>query len=419
MKRTICLAVGDTLPTEFRLFTKGWNDTENGRFLFDGAAAKSVMAAYAAWGVDLAIDLDHAMIEIEPGASPDPHARDARGWCRLELRPDGSLWAVNVRWTPDGAKRLTDKTQRYVSPAFKCDPKTMRIQKIMNVAIVAMPATHDTPALVAASVNRKGAGMDPKLIRQALEALEKGDDAAARAILTNRITAAAGGSTEPDGDEAGSEGDGAEGTAPPAETEAVEDPKVVDAAADPDKDPEAEDPKEKKAAYKAMRVTLSTLSGKSDPSEIVTEVQAWRESHIALAAERVKLAKDREVLERDERRRLVADLVKLGAEFPATVFADPAKGTTLKPRFVKMPIAELRAQVAAQRAARGVKPGAPVTARAALTPPPGDAPAAGGQDVTLDDGKVVKLTAGQVNAAKAQGCDLKDFATLLAHRDGK
>ena len=41
----IKLSLGDgaPLPGEFRLFTAGWNDTENGRFLFDEKAAALVM----------------------------------------------------------------------------------------------------------------------------------------------------------------------------------------------------------------------------------------------------------------------------------------------------------------------------------------------------------------------------------------
>ena len=145
----IKLAAGNTLPTEFRLFVRGWNDTENGNFLFDDTAAKSVMTAYREWGVSLAVDLEHQMLADEPSA--DPTARDARGWCKLELRSDGSLWAVDVKWTPDGAARLQEKRQRYISPAFEIDPESNRVTKVINVAITAMPATHRTPALVAAN----------------------------------------------------------------------------------------------------------------------------------------------------------------------------------------------------------------------------------------------------------------------------
>lgn len=144
---------GSTLPTAFRLFERDWNATTHGDFLFDEEAAESVMRAYREHGVDLAIDLEHQMLDDEP--SPDPTAKDARGWCRLELRTDGSLWAVDVRWTPDGAARLTEKRQRYVSPAFYVDSTTSRITEIVNVAITATPATHHTPALVAANKKRR------------------------------------------------------------------------------------------------------------------------------------------------------------------------------------------------------------------------------------------------------------------------
>jgi len=90
----IALALG-ALPTEFRLFVSGWNRTRKGSFLFDGVAAKSVMSEYAAHGVDLMIDLEHQSLNDD--APVEPTARDARGWCSLELRPDGSLWACNVK----------------------------------------------------------------------------------------------------------------------------------------------------------------------------------------------------------------------------------------------------------------------------------------------------------------------------------
>lgn len=144
----IALSADGAPPTEFRLFVKGWNETENGRFLFDEQAAKETLASYRTWGVDPMIDLEH--LSLDPDSlNYDP---DARGWFRLELRDDGSLWAVNVSWTADGDARLREKRQRYVSPCFAFDHETKRITKILNCAITAMPATHDTPALVAARV---------------------------------------------------------------------------------------------------------------------------------------------------------------------------------------------------------------------------------------------------------------------------
>lgn len=134
------------LPTEFRLFVAGENATEKGSFLFDEEAAAQTMAAYHQWGVRLMIDLEHQ--SLEDWTPPEPTARDARGWCDLELRPDGSLWAVNVEWTPDGEARLREKRQRYISPAFTIDTDSRRVMAIQNIAITAMPATRGTPALM-------------------------------------------------------------------------------------------------------------------------------------------------------------------------------------------------------------------------------------------------------------------------------
>jgi phage I-like protein len=67
----------------------------------------------------------------------------------------GELWAVNVKWTPDGERRIREKTQRYVSPAFHADKDTGRIVQLVNIAMVAMPGTHSAPALVAATSDNR------------------------------------------------------------------------------------------------------------------------------------------------------------------------------------------------------------------------------------------------------------------------
>lgn len=134
-------------PTEFRIFVPGLNESEGkGAFLFDAEAAASVQAAREKWGVEVMIDLEHQSLDYGP--QPDPNARDARGWCRLEVRPDGSLWAANVEWTEDGAARLKAKRQRYISPAFDYDRDSGRVTEIVNIALVSMPATRGTPALM-------------------------------------------------------------------------------------------------------------------------------------------------------------------------------------------------------------------------------------------------------------------------------
>ncbi len=133
-------------PSEFLIFKAGVNETSKGAYVFDEAAAASVMAAYSRDGVDLMIDLDHESLERQ---AVRPDSRDARGWFKLALR-NGELWAVDVRWTPDGARRLAERTQRYVSPAFATDEEG-RPAYLLNVAICAMPATFDAQPLIAAT----------------------------------------------------------------------------------------------------------------------------------------------------------------------------------------------------------------------------------------------------------------------------
>lgn len=142
---------GDDLPREFLIFRAGVNRATKGEALFDEQAARAVMAAADAWGLDrYMIDLNHDAMEASATSRED--AGDARGWFELDLREDGSLWAVNVTWTPDGERRLREKTQRYISPFFTFDPEdSNRVTGLVNVALVAAPAMHDAPALMAAS----------------------------------------------------------------------------------------------------------------------------------------------------------------------------------------------------------------------------------------------------------------------------
>jgi phage I-like protein len=152
----------DEPPSEFRIFASGINPSRKGPAVFDARAAADVMQAYRAHGADIMLDLEHLSLNDEaPNFDPD-----ARGWCKLELR-GGELWAVDVRWTVDGAARIRAKKQRYISPAFYVDPKSRRVVEIKNVALTALPATDSLTPLVAA---RDGNG-DRKMLNSALLAL--------------------------------------------------------------------------------------------------------------------------------------------------------------------------------------------------------------------------------------------------------
>jgi len=140
------------LPAEFVLFRAGENPTSKGVFLFDAEAAKAVMAQYALEGVEHMIDLEHDSLDQGVRAHR-ADAADALGWYELAMR-GGDLWAVNVRWNPEGERRLRNKTQRYISPAFTVEVLEGGIERVVsvaNVALCARPATYDAPALVAAS----------------------------------------------------------------------------------------------------------------------------------------------------------------------------------------------------------------------------------------------------------------------------
>src|SRR5512133_1328540 len=96
------LAVTDDgpLPDAFRLFEQGVNESSKGPCIFDAAAAAHVFEAYRRTGGDYVIDLEH-LSHDEVARLTREDATDARGWFQIELR-NGELWAVNVRWTPDG-----------------------------------------------------------------------------------------------------------------------------------------------------------------------------------------------------------------------------------------------------------------------------------------------------------------------------
>lgn len=153
--RLLCSAVldaaeGQPLPTEFRIFKAGVNETTQGDVLFDEQAAADVMARYARENVDLIVDLNHDSVDEDAGRMR-ADARDARGWFKLELRAGPELWAVCATWTPDGARRLRERTQRYISPVVLYDKQTLRAKYLANVAMCAMPATLGALPLVAAS----------------------------------------------------------------------------------------------------------------------------------------------------------------------------------------------------------------------------------------------------------------------------
>jgi hypothetical protein len=379
---------GEAPPSEFRLFKAGENHTTKGVFLFDAKAAVMVMAAATAYANDYAIDLEHRALDQE-SRGYDP---DARGWFNLAVR-NGELWAINVRWTPDGARRLSEKTQRYISPAF-CTDDENRVTEIVNIALVAMPATHGTPALVAAhrgtrmSVNEAARALAPvlqarlavasanlvKLADGEGEAAPPGKAASVKAagekaaeMIAALIDsfggsdidatfAAMGAATEAT-DAFKAKVEAMMGAAPPPEAKPEPEPEAM--AAEPSKEDE-----EKAVAAAASR--LLRLSGTRSIVAAVAEVETWRASHLELETERQKLAAERATLESAERRKGCADLVKLGGLAPAAVWKDE-EATAPASYLASMSIGDFRAFVAASTKGRKADPKAPTTATETLS----------------------------------------------------
>lgn len=327
---------GGPLPTEFRIFVAGVNESTKGPALFDAAAAKAVMAQFEREGVDQMIDLKHDSLDREANVAR-ADASDAMGWYKLALR-DGELWAVDVRWSDEGAARLRSKRQRYTSPAFVVDDDD-RVVEMINVALCGMPATLGAVPLVAAT---KTAGksaelcnpskrkpkrrsveirsMDPAKIKAALDAIEAGDGDKAKELLKGLIADAA-------------SGDEGEAPAAPAEEPPPAEGEELAEVADT---PPAEEDDEEKAMAKALRKFAKCESA----GEAIAKLEALEARVAAFDAE--EAARDA-----SSRRELVGELVKLGAETPATAWeGEPEKRVPVK-RLADEAVDSLRARVKA------------------------------------------------------------------------
>lgn len=357
----------DELPTEFKLFAYGRNDTSKGPVTFDRESARLVMAAYAKHGVDVMIDLEHLSLDSRhPNYDPD-----ARGACRLELRDDG-LWAVAVRWNTDGAERIRERKQRYISPASFVT-KSGRVVELVNIALCGMPATDNARPLIAASRRLETQNMNVEDVKKAIAAMRADDGDAALSILENIVAEAAA---------AGASGGG---EAPPADP--------APASADPAGEPADEPKPEEELAAASQLITLTGAGGLPAALELV---RTWKASHDGLEAERVALRIDRAKLEGEQRDALVTELVVLGSETPATAWADPTVATDKSKRkpsqfLALMPLSALADRVARMKADPRVSD--------EVRPPAGST--------------IVGLTAEQEAICKRTGCDPKVFLAQL------
>ncbi len=358
---------GESLPSEFRIFAAGQNDSNKGPAIFDAAAARSVMATYKRQGVRAMVDLEHLSLDRKaPNYDPD-----ARAWFDLEVR-NGELWATNVRWTAEGAARLRERKQVYLSPAFYQD-KSGRVLELVNVALCAMPATYGAEALIAASRDLETRSMmNAEDVQKALDAIEAGDLEAAKELLKKIVATAASGGEAP-------------AAAPLEEPAAMSEPAPVEE--------EEADP----AALASAAVRLMRLTGKGTFAGVVEVVEGWQKDASEIAKQRAKLEADRAAFEAEERDRLVVALVRAG-EPPATAWEDPALATDVAKRkpavpWSTMPIAALRTRVE--------RMGGKVVERDASPPP-----------ATRTDDAASQLTADQLRICAEMKCKPEVFLAL-------
>lgn len=217
-----------------------------------------------------------------------------------------------------------------------------------RAALVAIDrSTAQIKVRAAAAAKETPKMLDPKLALEGLKIITAQDAKGALELLNRLLASALGGEAE-------------------AEEPAAEEPAAEEPAAEPMPAARVVVAPGEDALAALGRAALA-LTGVSDPGEAIAEMA--RRSALAVGVEEreAAVARDRAVLELTERKALVASLVKVGAETPAT--SGLAVGT-LVPRLMGEPIAELRARVAAMTAARPVARVVPPTDDAAdgLTP---------------------------------------------------
>lgn len=152
---------GAAVRTRIKLLPMGKLPLRDGRgpyFVDDLAHAQRIVDATnaQAGAQQLMIDYDHQSIF---GAKPDVGGvAPAAGWLSNFTAQADGVWA-DVEWTTPAQQRLEAREYRYLSPTFKADPKTGRIQFIFNAAVTNTPAIDGLPA-IAAQLQTQGKSMD-------------------------------------------------------------------------------------------------------------------------------------------------------------------------------------------------------------------------------------------------------------------
>ncbi len=169
------LAADGSPPTEFRIFSYGSNPSDKGVFQFDERAAKLVMAAFAKKGSRLTMDYEHQALNAPENGKEAPNS--CYSWTpEIRTNSDGKpeLWATNAKWTDKAAGHIKAKEYLYFSPAFETEKDSMRVARIVNMALTNIPALDNLEPLVAATTGVTA--MKTTKCSVCLRALSFGDD---------------------------------------------------------------------------------------------------------------------------------------------------------------------------------------------------------------------------------------------------
>ena len=210
-------------PQWVMLIPAGEFSGRDGRGPFRLADSARVIAATEALGMTagVPIDYDHATDFAAPKGRPAP----AAGWIRELQERDGALWG-RVEWTPHGAKAITSREYRYISPVFQYSPDGS-VTRLLRAGLTNNPNLYLTAisARVVAGVvstdaasaaRREGDEAMDTLLQQLCEMLGLDDDSSPEeALAAVRALTAAGDNDDEDGgrDDAQDRGRGDNGAA--------------------------------------------------------------------------------------------------------------------------------------------------------------------------------------------------------------
>ena len=112
---------------------------------WDAKAHVDVLGAYQARGIDMVIDWEHATQRRAPNGEEAPGA----AWIKeLQIRA-GALWG-RAEWTPRAENQVVAKEYRFLSPVFDYASGSLRIARMVTVALTNTPNLHLT------ALNREG-----------------------------------------------------------------------------------------------------------------------------------------------------------------------------------------------------------------------------------------------------------------------